>query len=85
MARPAAAGEDTGGGGAGDVSRRLPVDARSPGCWADVKDGEVVRSGVSGPRPVDPPTCPRITAIADGDLRCPGTEAAGTAGEGFRE
>lgn len=30
-------------------SRRLPVDARAPGCWADVMHGEVVRVGVSGP------------------------------------
>jgi len=30
-------------------------------------DGKVVRAGVSGLRPVDPPTWPKITAIADGD------------------
>jgi hypothetical protein len=69
LARPAAEGEDTGGGGAGDVGRRLPVDARSPGCRADLIHGKVFRAGVSGAKGPSIPRHGRTTfAIAYGDL-----------------
>jgi hypothetical protein len=67
VARPAAKGEDTGGGGAGGLGRRLPVDARPPGCRADFYAWQSRQDGGERAWPVDPAAWPEIISIAVGD------------------
>ena len=84
LARPAAEGEDTGAAEPAALGRRLPVDVRSPGCWADVTDGKILRAGVSGLQPVEPSPClliPRSPA-ATFDFR-KGSKEGGLFGASF--